>query len=217
VFSIIGIIIAAFIQGRSISIWPPNIGSLPTAITQSAIIGDQLPTTTPADLLEVDEIPGEVISFDSREKGLMGSGQLIVLRNNDGTKDYKLDYNIPSQGDGYAGIYFSFVPTIDLTQYTNVEVLIGFPGDSAKCDIYVQDQNQVQSYIRLTREGTKDTGRNVVFKAEGDKYLFSIPITDNFTDVPVKKESLAGIGFSANATFIRGAHSCVIYQTALVK
>lgn len=160
----------------------------------------------------IESIAQQVVSFDGRDQQKAGIGKLVIVWDEQNLYDYRLEYTMPSEEEAYAGIYFAFSPTEDLNRFNSISTTISFSNSSAQCAIYLQDQNGVQSYVRLTDAGTERTGKSVTFTPAAKGFTFIIPINENFTDVPINKGSIAGVGFGVNKDFTVGEHHCVIHD-----
>ena len=51
---------------------------------------------------------------------------------------------------------------------------------------------------------------------EGTDRIFTIPLENNFLDLP-SKQSIEGVGFGINSTQVEGAHSCTVQEIVLEK
>jgi hypothetical protein len=171
----------------------------------------------------IESIAEQIISFDGNARGELGQGRLAVIWNQGTDTDYRLEYSIPSESDpdkqAFAGLYFSFSPTEDITRFKTISTTLSFSSNVSQCSIYLQDQSGIQSYVRLSNEGVKGTGNGVTFMpVQGtQRYTFIIPVEGNFIDVPLNKGSIAGIGFGVNKDFVSGEHSCTIHEVILLE
>lgn len=185
-------------EANSLSLATPDFGNA-SKITNSIPIS-------------IEDYPGEIFSFS----GNGGYGELRVIRKENDDLDYLFNYVMPESGDGYAGIFFRFIPTVNFTEFASLQVTVSFGDESAICEIYLEDQVGGKSYIALWNNKLVNASADARMEMEGNNRVFTIPIASNFMDVP-NKQSIAGIGFSINTNVIRGSHNCTIQQIYLLK
>lgn len=201
------ITVLAFFQGRKISILGYEIEAAPTSQA------NPLPLTIPdSNLIPIENFPGEIFNFS----GNGGYSELHVINRANDDFDYLFYYNMPQTGDGYAGIFFRFTPTVNFTEFAFLQVTVSFGDENAVCEIYLEDQVGEKSYIALWNNKLVNASEDARMEIEGNNRVFTIPIAGNFLAVP-DKQSIAGIGISINANVIRGSHSCTIQQVYLLK
>jgi len=162
--------------------------------------------------ISIEDFPGEIFSFS----GNGGYGELRVIRKENDDLDYLFNYDMPESGDGYAGIFFRFTPTINFTEFSSLELTISFSDENAICEIYLEDQIGGKSYITLANNKLDNASEDARMEVEGIKRVFTIPIAGNFLNVP-DKQSIAGIGISVNTNHISGSHSCTVQQIYLLE
>ena len=212
------ITVLAFAQGRKVSIFGLEIEAAPTSqasslpSTSTPLGSGDLSQVTDSNLISREDFPGEIFSFS----GNSGYGELHLIRKENDDLDYLFYYNMPQSGDGYAGIFFRFTPTINFMGFASLQTTISFSDENALCQIYLEDQVGAQSYITLTNSKLLNASEDARMEIEGNNRVFTIPVAGNFSDVP-NKQSIAGIGFSINTNLVRGSHSCTIQQVYLLK
>jgi hypothetical protein len=183
-----------------------------------ALLGQSQPSVAPtptyaADAaISIEEFPGEIFNFS----GNSGYAELHVIRKANDDFDYLFYYRMPESGDGYAGIFFRFTPTVNFTDFAFLQVTVSFGDENAICEIYLEDQDSRKSYVALWNNKLVNASADARIEIDGNNRVFTIPIADNFLDVP-NKQSIAGIGISINTNVLRGSHSCTIQQIYLLK
>jgi len=212
------ITVLAFAQGRKVSIFGLEIEAVPTnqansvSYTSTPPASNNLVQITDPSPRSIEDFPGEIFNFSSNS----GYGELHVIHRANDDFDYLFYYNMPQSGDGYAGIFFRFTPTVNFTDFASLQVTVSFGDENAICEIYLEDQVGRKSYIALWNNKLVNASADARMEIEGNHRVFTIPIAGNFLDVP-NKQSIAGIGISINTNVIRGSHSCTIQQIYLLK
>lgn len=170
------------------------------------------PDETVSNVISIEDFPSEIFSFS----GTGGYGELHVIRKEDDDLDYQFYYVMPKGGDGYAGIFFRFIPTINFTEFASLQATISFSDNDAICQIYLESQVGVKSYITLGNNTLINASADARMESEGDDRIFTIPLAGNFLDVP-NKQSISGIGISSNTNLVEGSHSCTVQEIYLLK
>lgn len=194
---------------------------LPIQATQTAAAHSLFPTPldssnasqiTESILISIGDFPGEIFNFS----GNGGYGELHVIHRTNDDFDYLFSYIMPQTEDSYAGIFFRFTPTVNFTEFAFLQVTVSFGDENAVCEIYLEDQAGGKSYIALWNNKLVNASEDARMEIEGNNRVFTIPIANNFLNVP-NKQSIAGIGISINTNVIRGSHSCTIQEIYLLK
>ena len=170
------------------------------------------PTYATDAAISIEDFPGEIFNFS----GNSGYAELHVIRKASDDFDYLFYYRMPESGDGYAGIFFRFTPTVNFTEFASLQATVSFGDENAICEIYLEDQDGRKSYIALWNNKLVNASADARIEIEGNNRIFTIPIAGNFLDVP-NKQSIAGIGISINTNVLRGSHSCTIQRLYLLK
>lgn len=169
-----------------------------------------------ADFAAIEDWPGEFFSYSHD-----AYGGLNVVRKLDGDLDYRFSYDVASGAESYAGIYFYFSPTRDLTEYAALQVTMSFSDDNAICELYLQDQQEKQSYITLGNSRFDNASDDARMERQGSNRVFTIPLNNNFMvsidASEFNKQSTAGLGFGVNGSKISGLHSCTIQDILFLK
>ncbi|MCB0029487.1 MAG: hypothetical protein KDE28_16345 [Anaerolineales bacterium] len=160
----------------------------------------------------VSELPGRVFAFS----GADGWGELGIIRNVGQDIDYILDYEMPIEGEGYAGMFFQFSPTVDLSQTHALQVTMEFGDKDAVCELYLQDQSEARSNVVLGNDLFMNASADANMQVDGKLRIFTIPLAGNFQDIS-SYQSIEGIGISVNAANIAGRHQCIVRDMRLLK
>jgi hypothetical protein len=139
---------------------------------------------------------------DNPEVG-QGRGLLQVtsaLSDGEFSTSYKLEYDMPADGDAYAGVSLWFPEPQDLTQYTSVELTIGFGDDQARCRLFIKDSFGGDNSVLL--------GDGSIVSARLEEQTIQIPLKTYFPYVALS--SVREIVLDANNTFVQGKHSFTV-------
>jgi hypothetical protein len=194
---------------------------LPIQATQTAAANSPFLTTmdssnasqaTESIPISIEDFPGEIFNFS----GNGGYSELHVIHRANNDFDYLFHYIMPESGEGYAGIFFRFTPTVNFTEFMFLHVVVSFGDENAVCEIYLEDQDRKKSYVAMWNNKLVNASKDARMEIDGNKRVFTIPIASNFLDGP-NKQSIAGIGISINANVLSGSHSCTIQQIYLLK
>jgi hypothetical protein len=197
---VIGLIIAVFLGGLAVGLLGPRVIE---AIRKAS-------DSTELDSTSIEDFPGRIFDFE----GEGGYGWLNVIRAEDGDLDYQLSYEIPQDnGDAYAGIFFDFAPTRDLTEFSSIQVEMSFGDGNTICQVYLQDQNDIRNYITMGVNEFSASG-DARTEASGAGKVFTIPLAENFPEP--NRQSIDGIGISVSGGFINGAHTCIVHDILLL-
>ncbi len=172
----------------------------------------QIDSNSTPNLKSIEDFPGEFYSYS----GNGGFGQLNVINKEKNDFDYRFYYDMPQDGEGYAGIFFAFTPTRNFAEFTSLQLAISFGDENAICEIYLQGQDGRKSYITLHNNQIINASDDAKMEIAGGNRIFTIPLLNNFLNVP-NKQSIAGIGVSIKTSHIEGAHSCTIHDIYLLK
>jgi hypothetical protein len=165
-------------------------------------------------VVSIEEIPFEVFAYGGDNDPTIGkgSGTLLVVRNGITGTEYYLDYFLPDEGDGYAGLAFRFLDSQDWTPYEFVEVTISFEDKEASCDFGIRDYADEVGYVRL---GGSDPSSDIALTINGKQQTAKIPLATNFKTV--NRKIVHELIFNADSYFVRGHHVLKIISVKLLK
>jgi len=209
---LIGVILTYFVLANMSFFIQPLIGNAvkATVDAQKAEI-TSTPTPGAANSIPIEDFPGAIFDFSSDD----AYGTLNVTRREDGDQDYQFHYDMPQDSeDAYAGIFFDFTPTIDLTEFKSLQIAISFGDEDAVCQVYLQDQNNGRNYVTLGINDFSAVG-DAKTETEGSTRVFTIPLAENFPQTYM--QSIDGIGISVNSGMVQGYHECIVHELSLLK
>jgi hypothetical protein len=150
-------------------------------------------------LLLIEQFPQEVFAYADTSSG--GWSTFWLIYHDMDTPTYRLDYWLPSENSGYAGLTFKFTGGEDLSDYNAVEYVITFSQAPDEIDMYFKDIADNFDTIRITSNNTNE----MVLRYQ----LTNFP-NINFNAV---KE----LGFAVNTDFSTGGHQILVKDIRFVK
>ncbi len=170
--------------------------------TREPVDGYQ-PTSTPeATSLAIEQIPQRVFSYYGNSENLGGFAKLDLILDGVGIKPYYfLNYTIPSDQDGYAGMVFQLDKGQDITDYSAIAFNIQFSEGNIPIDFYVKDISGNGDYVRVMSKGIEET-------------TFRYDLND-FKNVDFN--ALKEVGFNSDKDFISGQHTVTISSVIFVR
>jgi hypothetical protein len=217
---LIGVLVLALMFGPRVL----NFGQAPSPQTAEAnptsaalLISTPPVIVTPtgeSKVVSIEEIPFKVFAYGgvNEPNGGQGSGTLTLVRNGITSTEYYLDYYLPDEGDGYAGLAFRFLDSQDWTPYEFVEVTISFEDKEASCDFGVRDITGEVGYVRL---GGSDPSSDIALTISGKQQTAKIPLATNFKSV--NQKVVYELIFNTDSYFTRGRHMFKISSIKLLK
>jgi hypothetical protein len=179
-----GIIIAiiGLIGGLLIAILPPFVAKL--ASTPAMPKG-----------LSMEKIEQQVFAYYGEAENVGGFAKFDLAY--DGVRErpsYVLNYNIPGDQAGYAGLAFQFKKSLNAESYQAIEFEIQFDAANVPIDFYLKDANKNGTRMRILSTGTDPIKM---------RYELS-----NFREIEFN--ALKEIGFNSDNTFSTGRHIVTI-------
>jgi hypothetical protein len=164
-------------------------------------------------VFSVEEVPFKVFAYGGvNEPQGQGSGTLTLIRNGITGTEYSLEYFLPDEGDGYAGLAFRFLDPQDWTPYESVEVTVSFEDPEASCDFGIRDIADKIGYVRL---GGGNPASDIDLTISGKQQTAKIPLAASFETV--NRKVVHELIFNADSYFIRGRHILKIISIKLLK
>ena len=181
--------------------------SLVSLSTSADTTSSTTPTRDLQNLTSIEDFPGTVFDFSSGG----GYGWLNVIRSGNGDFDYQFNYAMPQDNeDAFAGIFFDFTPTRNLTEFKSLQITISFSDDDTICLVYLEDQTGAQNHLKL---GLDEHPVTVDVTRWDSAKVFTIPLAENFPDTNM--QSINGVGIGAG--HIEGLHICTVQEIYLLK
>ncbi len=151
--------------------------------------------------LAIEKIPQQVFAYAGNNNPDGGWSAFWLYYENEGAPVYKLEYFLPDDMNGYAGLAFEFNEGANLSAYQAVECTLIFrdPGDVA--DLYFKD---IAGHFNTVRVANNNANEIVV------RYEFG-----NYPDVNFNAVNEFGVVVSTD--FITGGHHVRIRDIRFVK
>lgn len=164
--------------------------------------GDVTPTPAPeTNDLPLEKIPQQVFSYAGNDHPEGGWGALWLFYDAETRPVYKLDYSLPSDKYGYAGLAFQFTEGRNLAEYRAIECAITFGDPKDAINLYVKDISGISKTVRISGVGSKQM--NVI---------------QEFANFPgVNFNAVREIGFIAASDFITGVREFRVTGIRFVK
>jgi hypothetical protein len=150
--------------------------------------------------LDIEQIPQEIFAYaDNNPDG--GWGTFWVVYDDKNSPIYKLDYFLPGDKHGYAGLAFKFVGGSSLSAYDTVECVVVFSQLSDVVDLYFKDIASNFNTIRVANNGAKE----MVLRYE-------------FTNFPnINFNAVKEFGIVVSTDFSTGSHQVRIKNVRFTK
>jgi hypothetical protein len=158
---------------------------------------DEKPTIN---ILPVELIPSSIFVIEGiEEQGIEGTAQFIA---NGGT--YTLDYSLPQNNiDAHVGLAFAFEQAQNLSDYGYVQMTIDFGWPETSCKFYLKDVYNTSQTASQVSLGHLLSGVEIaVFNLGGQKFTFTIPLKENFSDADFSV--ISEVGFSLETPYAHG-------------
>ena len=165
--------------------------------TAEAKIASPVLMTPGADSLSIEQIEQRVFAYDGSAEDLGGWANYDTFFDGvDGKPHYELNYDIPGDETGYAGLAFQFERGVNVSMYKAIALTLEFEGVNNPIDLYVKDISGNGKSVRIVSNSTDGMPL---------RYEFS-----NFGDVDFN--ALKEIGINVDNSFTSGSHSVTIYS-----
>src|SRR5262245_5449613 len=109
------------------------------------IINQPGPTPSPGSLA-LEQIPQQIFAFAGNNISDGGTSQFWLMYDH-ATPIYRLDFSLPSDKNGYAGLAFQFIEAQNLSAYHGIELTIIFGRSNDEIDLYIKDISNAESNI----------------------------------------------------------------------
>ena len=158
--------------------------------------------------ISVERIPATVFSLggenDPDVKG--GSAQLEVISNKNNDRMYKLHYDLPEEGRGYADMAFEFTEPQDFTDFKKIRVTMSFRESPESCYLIVDNAYRQRGTIVLGSE-------NLIQSEQAEK-VFLVPL-DQLIDSNSRK-TITKLQLGVDESITRGSHEFTVIEILLL-
>ncbi|HSB02365.1 MAG TPA: hypothetical protein VLE49_17065 [Anaerolineales bacterium] len=137
----------ATIIAAMIAVFGIAIGSFLNPLAEK-VINRPTPTLDPASLA-IEQIPQDIFAYGGNNNPDGGNGVFVLIDDQENVPNYKLDYSLPGDKYGYAGLAFNFHESMNLSAYSAIECIITFSQPGNQIDLYVKDIGNNFNTIRV--------------------------------------------------------------------
>ena len=157
--------------------------------------------TKPNSLAVEEIIPQNVFVFTGNNNPDGGWGAFSLVYDDKHIPNYRMEYSIPEDKNGYAGMVFQFPKGQNLSAFKAVEFAIMFNMPSDEIDLFIKDISENNNRIHIAGNGARE-----------------LNLTYEFTNFPdINFNAVMEIGIFANEDFARGSHEVRIKDLRFVK
>lgn len=179
------------------------LGIIATAILNP--LGQKLadnPASTPnSTSLSIEKIPQDIFAYAGNNNPDGGGGTFVLINDQETIPNYKLDFSLPGEKHGYAGLAFNFHGSMNLSEYSSIECIIIFSQPRDEIDLYFKDIGSKFDTIRVVGNGTNEMSLRYEFK--------------NFPDINFN--AVKEFGIVASTDFSTGTHQVVLKNIRFTK
>ncbi len=183
VIAVLGIVVGAFLN--------------PFA---TKLINQPEPTPNPKSLA-IEQIPQQVFAYAGNNNPDGGGSTFWLIYDDTNIPSYRLDYSLPADKNGYAGLAFQFTESQNLSIYKAIELTLIFGRANDEIDFYIKDIGKAEGKIHIVATGVGEMTM---------RYEFSNFTTVNFNAV---KE----VGLFSETKFSTGNHQVRIKGVRFAK
>ena len=151
--------------------------------------------------LAVEGIPQDIFVFAGNNKPDGGTGMFYVIYDEQQLPTYRMDYSLPGDKYGYAGLVFQFPNGYDLSAYKVLKFTIEFKNPKDEIDLFIKDVNNNENKLHIVGNGNIEMNLSYDFT--------------NFSNVNLKV--VKEIGVIASTDFSLGDHQVLIKDVHFVK
>jgi hypothetical protein len=190
-----GIIIQAFAM-----IVVAVIGAIVGPIVTKCFTGEGCGNNEPKSIA-IETMPQNVFVYAGNNSPDGGWGAFSLIYDEKQLPNYKMEYFLPDDKYGYAGLVFKFVDGENLSAYQAIELTVVFGAGSDEIDLFIKDISYNSSSIRITGSGTDEMVLRYDLK--------------NFHDINFN--AVKEVGVFADNNFIKGSHQVLVKNVRFVK
>lgn len=160
------------------------------------------PTPAPKQTsISLEQIPQQVFAYAGNNNPDGGWSSFWLYYEDGGSPTYKLEYSLPEDENGYAGLAFEFLEAANLSAYKAVECTFLFNQPDDVVDLYFKDIAGNFNAVRVANNNTNEISARFEFA--------------NFP--AVNFNALDEFGLVVNTDFTTGGHHVRIKEVRFVK
>jgi len=155
---------------------------------------NQLTATPEPSSLAIENIPLDIFAYGGNGESEGGFGTFVLIHDRENIPNYKLDYSLPNDRHGYAGLAFNFHDSMNISGYNSIEYMILFSQSRDEIDLYIKDVSDHFNTIRIVNNGANEMTFRHEFK--------------NFPSINFN--AVKEIGLVVSTEFSTGTHQVVV-------
>jgi len=148
----------------------------------------------PSESLAAEQIPLDLFAYGGNDNPDGGYATFVLVNDREAVPNYRLDYSLPADKYGYAGLAFKFHESMDLSTYDAIECAITFSRPAGEIDLYLKDMDDHFNTVRVISSGVGEVALHYDFQ--------------NFPDIDFN--AVREIGLVASTDFSTGLHQVII-------
>ncbi|MBN2116645.1 MAG: hypothetical protein JW730_08745 [Anaerolineales bacterium] len=174
--------------------------------TAEAKITPAMPSVTSVtpdkgETLTMEAIPRDIYVFAGDDNPDGGRGKFSLICDDENIPNYRMEYFLPEDKYGYAGMVFRFPKGYNLSAYKTVRFTIMFKAPGDQVDLYVKDISRNDNSIRIVNNGKDEMN-----------------LSYEFTNFPsINFNAVMEIGVFASTYFMKGSHDVWVKNIHFVK
>jgi len=142
-----------------------------------------------------------------------GTGRLSIMYDETSTPGYVLDYTLPGEGYGYAGLAFKFINSLNLDRYEFIEITLQFKDEQTRCEFAIADISKKANYVPVGIGVLPTAG--VTMNSENNRQIYKIPLKELYKDVDLK--AIQEMGVFCDTDFSQGYHSFTLSNVKFIQ
>jgi hypothetical protein len=164
--------------------------------------------------LRLESMPLVAFSYGGESDPAVGKGwsRLFIVYDKASTPGYRLDYTLPNDGYGYAGLAFKFSKSQNLSGYKFLEVALKFNDEQTRCELALKDISKKTNYVPVGIGVSLEKGATVT--ADEDRLIFRIPLDTGFK---IAQEAVDEMGVLCDTDSSRGNHSFTVSEIKFIQ
>jgi hypothetical protein len=125
---------------------------------------DQAETTQKSTSLAIEKISLDIFAYGGNGNPDGGYGTFVLVNDREKVPNYRLDYSLPEDGRGYAGLAFNFQEGVNVSAFNAIECVIMFKKPDDQIDLYIKDVATNFNTIRVVNNGANEMVLRYEFK-----------------------------------------------------
>jgi hypothetical protein len=166
-------------------------------------------------ILPIESVPlfASAYGGEGDENVKKGSSRLSIAYDGTSTPRYVLEYTLPSDGYGYAGLACGFSRSLDLEKYEFIQVTLQFNDKQTRCKFAIRDISLKANYVPVGIGVLPTTG--VTTTSENNGLTYKIPLKENYKNIDLK--AIDQVGVLCDTDLSQGSHSFTLSKIKFIQ